>query len=378
MRKSFAAAIMLLLTLSLTACDPGKSGEKPADTPTATAIPTGEPAATETPAPTATSIEEPPATPTEQPADRESGNYKITLSGKRDEHTLIDRFCYIEGDNYFLLLEKGLDLPGDFAINVGLIVDALEQETGLSFNCPESLPGLDCSTVCFGYDPWRDLDFGKKPAIYVFVDNKDEALLSYALNSACVFYDYSFISWDIWNSVPSYKNNAYRRRDFFDYSTLAHELAHTLTLRYATYSDIICEGSADYFAEKVLQSLSDKSADLKESLAHMFLSDRVSSEITSENAEAVFIDDYTDLSHADRGDQYTLGRQICIFLEQTYGKSFFKDYAAALTAAGYPMASGFPSPTIDEAALQKHAEIMKNLFGDDVFVRFGKWYSEGR
>ncbi len=414
MKKLLLLVLTLLLALSAFACESQNSGENGTKTPsagqttpTAAAVPTDTPALTESVTPTETAtptVESPTPTvaPTEAPTpeltttpeptptyyvepplddDRPTtvGCHPITLSGNRDNHTVTDRLCYYEGDKCFIFFDTDLDLPGDFCKNVELIIDALEQETGMSFlNCSEKPIGVDCCTIRYGYNPWGDISVGKKVGIYVFADKKDEALLSCAFESTCEFYSYDLLSEEIWNSVDSYRTADWRRHSFCAYGTLVHELTHCLTMRYATYTDIILEGCADYYEEKVLTALADKSEDFASSLECLYLSSQVQDKVTPENAEAIFLNDYRDLSHADRGDEYTLGRMICLFLEETYGKSFMRDYADALTAAGFPMRTGFSFVTMDDAAIQKQAEVFKSLFGDDAFTRFGAWYQDHR
>ena len=67
-----------------------------------------------------------------------STNYEeITLDGNPDSHFVTTDYCYLESEKYFLLMEAGLDLPGDFALNVDMIIDELEKELGMELMNPD-------------------------------------------------------------------------------------------------------------------------------------------------------------------------------------------------------------------------------------------------
>ena len=102
------------------------------------------------------------------------------------------------------------------------------------------------------------------------------------------------------------------------------------------------------------------------------LSYKVEDDVTPENAEEIFRNDYSDLSVANRGDEYTLGRMICSFLSDTYGESFLRDYINACRNAGYSYEQFWGM--LEDEDRNKLADIFKEIFGDDVFVNFGKYY----
>ena len=247
---------------------------------------------------------------------------KITLSGNRDDRFLADDFCYVEGEKFFLLLEKDVCVPGDYADNVALIMDQLEKETGLTFAVSYPIIPCDTCSVKYGYNPWKDLFFGQKVPIYLFIDRESVGYISCASAEFTIIYDYNLFSDEVWDSVPAYHDNPWRRDGVIEYSTVAHELTHTLTLRHAKLTKILTEGLADYYAEKVLLDLADQSEDFKKSARNMYLINSVKDTLTPENAEEIFLNDYSDLSQIERQDEYTLGRLYGIFLAKNYGDSF--------------------------------------------------------
>lgn len=298
---------------------------------------------------------------------------QFTLTGNRDDHFISEEFCYLEDEKFFLLVEPGADLPGDFAVNVGLIIDKLEEVSGLSYTIDTKLCDFDNSSVQLGYNPWEDMEYGYKVPVFIMIDEKANGYISSACAEWATIYMFELYSDEVWNAVPEYRDNPERRYDWINYYQIAHELTHTLTLRQASMTKIMTEGIADYYAEKAINALADVSPDFAGSVEIMSwnLDDHVKEDVTPENAEAVFRNDYSDLSHTDRGDEYTLGRMIGLFLEERYGKDFMKDYLKASQDAGYKYPTWYD---LEEDDRNKLADEFKKLFGDDVFTDFGEYY----
>ena len=376
--------VILILIFSLTmasmgACGSAASSVDPAGTPiptettvsapVPTAVPTAATAPTSTPTPTAAPTVALTVTPTPKAYPPQ-----VSLSGNRDDHLLTDELCCIEGDKFFLIVAAGADIPGDFADNVSLIMDRMEEETGLTFDVDWRLAGVDNSTVDYGYNPWEGFDFKDKLQIYIKVDLEDVGYIPCASAEYVTLYMYELFSEDVWNSVPSYRDNPWRRLDYIDYYTVAHELTHSLTERYAHCGKILTEGCADYVAEQVIDSLASVSQDFEGSVEVMYrnFDYMVEDDVTPENAEEIFRSDYSDLSVADRGDEYTLGRMFCSFLGETYGESFLRDYTDACRNAGYSYEQFWGM--LEDEDRSKLTDVFKENFGDDVFVNFGKYY----
>lgn len=318
---------------------------------------------------------EAPSGETDQVIINDSEKYppKITLSGNHDDHFIADELCYYEGEKFFLLIADGADLPGDLANNIALIIDALEEKTGLSFSTSHDLFGFDNSTVNYGYNPWEGFYFGQKIPIFIKVDHKGAGYISCASAEFANIYARELYSMDVWNSVPNFKNNPASRYDFVDYFEFAHELTHVLTQRHAILTKIMAEGVADYYGMEVVDSLINVSDEFKKSKDVTYFDDFVKDQVTEASAEEIFRKDYQDLSHAQRGDEYTLGRLISSFLAETYGDTFLKDYVSALEDAGFAYEDMVFS--IDQDSIDKQTEVFKNLFGDDVFTKFGAYYN---
>ena len=189
---------------------------------------------------------------------------------------------------------------------------------------------------------------------------------------------YELFSDELWNSVPDFRDNPWRLADHISYYIFAHELAHTLTSRYHPgLTSIISEGSADYYAERVSRALKDRSEDFQKSYENfekVQKSTKIAKKITPQTAEDIFLSDFEDVDHAHRGDEYTFGRLFFEFVTERYGDSFLKDFLAG--AKERRLRSMSSDPPARETG--RHAQLVKDLAGDDVFTEFGKWYQSGK
>ena len=68
---------------------------------------------------------------------------EVKLDGIEEHHFVSTDYCYLESEKYVLFIDKGIDLPGDFQVNVDAIIDELEKELGLS-SCPDTYEYCDC------------------------------------------------------------------------------------------------------------------------------------------------------------------------------------------------------------------------------------------
>ncbi len=297
---------------------------------------------------------------------------KITLDGVKDHHFIADDFCYIESEKCFIFLDKDIDLPGDFVVNVEAIITEIENQLGIS-SCPDSYnycPLSDNSSYYGGINPWKGWHTGNKIPIFLMVDRKSEGLISCAFSDETIFVIYELFSEDFWNSVPDYKNNPWRRMDAVDYGTIAHELTHTITGRNCDLTDILTEGIAEYTSRTVIDALADNYPSIGEYNAQRYLYDfGVPESVNADNAERIFIEDYNQLTHAERGAQYDYGRCLFNYLNNEYGADYFSRLNSYINGNGLHYSYG----NYDEALVTDYATALKELFGDDIFTKFGDW-----
>lgn len=329
-------------------------------------------AVTETTAATTSEITESTSEPTANDWHNVVDYEQIELDGvKENEFTSTD-YCYIESEKYVLFLDKDICLPGDFTDNVDAIIDEIEKQTGLSA-CPDGAdygPVIDQSIYMDGFNPWKDCYIGNKIPIFLFVDHEPQGWISCADFSGTTFVMYELYSDDAWYSIFPTGEDDWRRNDYIDYATVAHELTHTITLRHSNLTNILAEGIAEHMGRSVIEALADDHQSIGEFYEKRFLYDySIPEAINADNAERIFTEDYNEISYADRGAEYTCGMYLCSFLHGRYGDGFFAMCSETIARKDLPYVYG----DYDADALQKYTSAVKECFGEDIFTEFGNW-----
>ena len=299
---------------------------------------------------------------------------KITLDGVRENHYVSTDYCYIESEKYVLLIDKDIDLPGDFAVVMDAIIDELERQLGISFAPADFRYGYgtvcDYSIYYDGFNPWKGWDVGSKIPIFLIADRNAEGLISGATADSAMIIDYDMFSKELWNSIPEFRDNPWRLNGYVDYSIIAHELTHTITGRHCELSEIMTEGIADYMKVKVIDALADKYPSIAEVKEHRGDQDyRLPEKVNSSNAEEIFAGDYHDISHADRGAEYTYGKYFFKYLNEQFGDDYFKNIIAKIKSLNLSYQYGM----YNENDVKAMTEALKELYGNDVFSEFGDW-----
>lgn len=301
----------------------------------------------------------------------ELGYNKVQLSGIADEIYTADDFCYIESDKYFLLLEKDIAIPSNIKVVLDEIVDEIELKVGLSFVTDDFVyEEFDNCTINYGYNPWKKMNYGKKVPIFLKVDRQDEGCISGATPQYVDIYLYELYSDEFWNSVTSYADNPWRRENHVNYQTFAHELTHTVVWRYCETSRIINEGYAEFIEMTVMGRLSEKYND-DEHFGYSTYDAEFEPDLTEENAEEYFINDFNDLDVMHRGSEYTYGKFLAMFLDEKLEGAWMLPYFASIKA------DGLKGPNTEEYTREmgeRYCTLFKNVFGEDIFKEFGEWY----
>ncbi|MBR7000320.1 MAG: InlB B-repeat-containing protein [Lachnospiraceae bacterium] len=292
-----------------------------------------------------------------------SGLHEIIFSGSREDCLFTDRYCYAVGDRVVLLLDKGLYLPGDILEKIDLIMECLEEKTGLSFVGSFSPDLYDESLFedyCGSDNPWDGIEFEGKLAIYIVKRSSSSHTDHYAGRIYLGAMNY-------------YADGGGTPLGYFDYTTLAHELTHVLTMGYTHVNFCVTEGSAEYVSRTLMEELCENSEDFYMSYENSKYPPHIPNSITPDNAEEAFLCDCSCFGgNGGYPEYYWIGRDLCEFLNETYGSGFLCDYITAVTDAGINAKYGF----FTEEDYVAFTALFKETFGDDVFVRFGEWYQE--
>lgn len=312
---------------------------------------------------------------TTEPANedwRETTPYEgLELDGVKENHIVTTDYCYIESDKYVLFLDKDIELPGDFVNNLDAIIDEIEVETGL-IACPETgfdYDVCDLSVYFDGVNPWEGANIGSRIPIFLLVDRENVGLIPCASESYAVFVLYELYSEDYWMNNYS-RDEDWRRTEYMDYTTIAHELTHVVTLRYGDMTNILTEGIAEYMGRSVITRLADTCPSIGETNEMRYLYDNgIPAPVNADNAEEILIDDYNEVSHADRGAEYVTGRYFCQFLYEKFGDGFIADYLSVLDKYNYADVYG----AYDESIVKEYVEALKETYGEDIITEFGDW-----
>lgn len=328
---------------------------------------------------TATESSEEAAADTEPSVKNDIPTTEIKLDGNRESKVTTTGFSYIETDDLIIFMDKDVTIPGDLVVNIEAIMKELESQLGISFNVPgyENRTATDMSiyyTPLDGSDihpdPWDGWKTGSKVQIFIVVDRKPEGWISGAGEDGITLCEYDLFSDEVWNSIPDFRDNPWRRNGYIDYSTVAHELTHTLTERNCDLTRILTEGIAQYMGYSVVNSLADKYPSIAEVRKKKDFDDgNMPQKVNDKNAEEIFLDDYNTLNTADRGAEYYYGRRLFEYLYKTYGPDCFKDLCKKIVDNEIEL----PYKEYDKAVLERYDQIMKELYGEDVFSKFGKW-----
>ena len=296
---------------------------------------------------------------------------QITLDGVEEHHFIAEDFCYIESENCVFFLEKDIDIPGDYVDNIEMVIGGIEDRLGISGR-PES---YDYTELCdmssyFGFNPWKGWNIGSKIPVFLCVDRKEEGLIPCATSDFVVIVQYELFSDELWNSIPGYRDNEWRRRDYIDYAEAAHEITHLITSRNCTMSSIMTEGIAEYMQRVVIDDLADVAPAFATVKENRYLYDySVPEAVNAGNAERIFIEDYNQIEMADRGAEYVYGRYMCEYLNEHFGSDFYLKYNNKIVEEHLDYAYG----NYSEEIIEKYDEALKDVFGEDIFEKFGAW-----
>lgn len=270
---------------------------------------------------------------------------EVFFSGKASDTIKAKENCYAEGERCFLYIEAGLTVPGDFLKKADTIVAALEKkmwqsDTGLNYNY-------------YPYGAFYGITNNKKLPILLKNDEDRMGFISYYAEEVNI-YDSGMMSGNIHD---------------IEYDTLAHESSHAVFDAKAPirkHGKIMVEGSADYYAEYVLSATGI--GDFNEYGKYYYYE----TPINKDTAETLFLNDFRNLSHAERGPEYTFGYYLTRYLDETYGDEFLANLNNAVKKSNIVDDGDYG----DEKASETRVEIFKNLFGNDVFTKFGEWYTK--
>lgn len=306
---------------------------------------------------------------------------KAALSGKADEEFVTKEYGYIEGEDFLVYLDKNLKLPGNFADITEKLIQGIRKETGLITDDFE-FERYTCDMRDYlSEDVWQGIPQKNRIIINLIVDRKPVGWISCADTSSAICIEYELFDDEVWNSVPEYRDNPWRRHEYVDYGVIIHELTHAITLRSMPsekLGSILSEGIAQYVGAVLDSEFAGMGIDGYHASTY-YTYDQSNFSVTKESAESVFEKDYAYLTTAERGPEYDYGRYFCQFLNETYGSDFFLRIVEAFNEAEWGdsfIKNYWNDDSVKKDAGRIRTKAIKDEFGDDVFVKYGEWFQK--
>lgn len=279
-----------------------------------------------------------------------------SLSGNADDIIELGDYEYVESDMAFIYLSKDMKYPGNLATIIDDIMYSLEDETGYGFY-PEN-PYNNSSTninitakTYLGENPWEGVNpYHDKVNIFIFKDN-GENLISNAGNKEVVLIKEDFLNDD--GTISTYE-------------PISHELTHVLfgINSGECQSKIINEGLAEFYQTKALLNISDKYELTEREKKYTY---GLLDNLTTSNAEALFIEDYQNDN--SRMGEYQYGFFLITYLTETYGNDTLTEFFDVLNTK-HRSNDSYDSDLV--------CENLKEFYGENIFSDFAKWYSENK
>ena len=217
------------------------------------------------------------------------------------------------------------------------------------------------------------MDIGKKVPIILLADRNAIGRNSGATGDGADLAMLALTSDKIWEPGSPLAQSGWEKPDYVDYSEIAHELTHVITGRNCEMSKIMSEGLADHMMYVVIDKLADQYPSIAETKEKTYRFDFIIPEVVNaESAERIFVYDFHDRNHAQSGAEYVIGRYLCEYLREHFGREFYRTYNDIIKAKHLDYVYG----NYKEENAKAFADGLKEAFGEDIFVQFGNWCVE--
>ncbi len=304
----------------------------------------------------------------------------VTLSGNPEDVYESEDYGCIVGEKCVIFVDKGCKVPGDYLVALENTIDKLEENTGMNYsndsvyNDYYSLNGWIESY--YGEDYWDGFSGGKdRINIILTNDNEREGLISCAFERMAVF------------ANPDFKIHKYGP------DTMIHELSHCLQMtNHESYSKKLSEGFATYWEVQLSDDLAETVGIKKEDYSpkdesYYAFSD---GDLNASTAEALFGKEYERM---DGNQPYEYGFALMTYLYESYSVEEVNEFfdlldekiwqrRLELKETEWSMNDFSDKELVsilgDASSEELEAEALKEYFGDDVFKKFGQWYSDNK
>ena len=273
--------------------------------------------------------------------------FKISLSGKAADKTIVDKNSYYEGEDYVIYFEKDSTVYGDTASRIDSVMHDMEELYGMSYGNKEYAVNAEWKQL-YGFGNLGQVNSsGDKIDIVICKDMSDGSIECCDSNAIFLF-DSDF--------EPERDN----------YSILYHEFAHLLRLRQSpNLGKVLEEGIGSYTEDRMARSRGESAWDTIQYVSDDIHKIPYDDSVIVKDPEQEFRDNNIG-DRADGQKEYQYGIRFIAFLVSEYGDGIVKTLSENACKYDYD--------SKDNDAIIK---IIKESTSDDIFERFAKWLPKG-
>lgn len=270
---------------------------------------------------------------------------EVKFTGKKSDKIVSEEYTYYVGQKYVLLIDKNVELPGNYNTMVDDILDTMERISGLSFTTDRKTFYKNMCPTNSGEYPWDGIKTGNKYIIQ----------LNYKVRSN--YFDgpdcrpgYVILTDSGMDTLPGYEVIE------CDYHRMMSEMSMALFYNY--YPNMASSNNADGVLKYyVVETLEEKYNDLKRLYNELGI-EHFKSTITAENVEEVWVSSH--LYYDDWYEEKAVEELFIHYMLDTYGDKFFTTFLST-------------DSSLDAMTREQQAALLKEKFGEDVFVKYYEW-----
>ncbi len=283
------------------------------------------------------------------------GVVELTFSGKQKDKVKSEDYSIYVSDKYILLVDKGLELPGDYPQALDDIVDEIEENTGFSFRTEKKDFNQNMEKTFEGETPWKGLKSGDK--FIIQLNNKKSAgdgnVNSYAIDPPILHRGY-MVAYDC--ALGTMPNSSFEEADY--YRTIDCLLSGIYAQYYPQF-DAEDDGW-EYVEEVIIKDMTDKYPDFKR---------------VGNVTEYVDLPVYTEGSEVE--DKWNANHNALDWSERRSLEIYFYKYMMETQGKDFLTKIFDEEDTYRNASRDRITRRMTEVFGEDLFDNFVVWLGGG-
>lgn len=274
----------------------------------------------------------------------------LTFSGNANDLFKTEEYSVYEGEKYILLVDKGVELPGNYVLMLDAVLGKVEEYSGLSIAAPKKDFSQHMVPTKDGETPFAGLKAGDKMIIQLNAgkDYGDGEVTSYETEPATIQLGYITVR-D--RALLTFPNQKIEEADF---SQMIDVFVRYTFEQY--YPILTGDPGFTYLRDVILGDMAERYTDMKRV---SFNTDYIDAPLALE-ADAVEKSWVDLVDWEDWSKRYSFSINFFKYMYDTQGK----DFTTALLGKDYN------DSVMTRAEI---AERMKEKLGDDVFEKYSAW-----